>query len=61
MVAREVEVYDAPPEGGKDYILQVKVKNGPLLSGIRMRGSIVRRRSFPIRNNLVLHSPIVPT
>jgi hypothetical protein len=31
------EVYD-PPIAGKDYIVQVKIKNGPLLRAIRMRG-----------------------
>lgn len=31
------EVYD-PLEGGKDYILQIRVKNGPLLRALRMRG-----------------------
>lgn len=35
-----VEVYDDPSGivGGQDYILQVKIRNGPLLRAIRMRG-----------------------
>lgn len=33
----DVEVYDAP-SGGKDYVLQVRIKNGPLLRAIRSRG-----------------------
>jgi RNA polymerase sigma factor (sigma-70 family) len=33
-----IEVYDNPAQNGKDYILQVKIKNGPLLRALRMRG-----------------------
>src|SRR5436190_5514677 len=31
------EIYDQPVDG-KDYIVQVKIRNGPLLRAIRMRG-----------------------
>ncbi len=31
------EVYDAPP-AGNDYLIQIKVKNGPLARAMRMRG-----------------------
>jgi RNA polymerase sigma factor (sigma-70 family) len=36
----EIEVYDPPLEDSGDYILQFKVKNGPLLRAIRMRTSL---------------------
>jgi RNA polymerase sigma factor (sigma-70 family) len=36
----EIEVYDPPPENSGDYVLQFKIKNGPLLRAIRMRTSM---------------------
>jgi len=35
---QEVEVYDPPPVDDGDYVLQFKIKNGPLLRALRMRG-----------------------
>jgi DNA-binding CsgD family transcriptional regulator len=32
------EIYDRPEENGKDYILQVRIKNGPLMRAMRIRG-----------------------
>ena len=34
----DLEIYDAPDEGGKDYIVQIRIRNGPLLRAMRMRG-----------------------
>jgi RNA polymerase sigma factor (sigma-70 family) len=36
-MADDMEIYDTANEG-KDYILQIKVRNGPLLRAYRMRG-----------------------
>lgn len=35
-----MEIYNAPPleQAGKDYIVQIKIKNGPLLRAMRIRG-----------------------
>jgi RNA polymerase sigma factor (sigma-70 family) len=33
----QIDIYD-PPEQGSDYVVQFKIKNGPLLRAIRMRG-----------------------
>ena len=36
---RDIDVFDPPNDaGGPDYIVQFKIKNGPLLRAIRMRG-----------------------
>lgn len=37
-MSSEMEVYDAPPERGADYVVRFKIKNGPLLRVMRMRG-----------------------
>ncbi len=33
-----IEIYDPPPLSGKDYVVQFKIRNGPLLRAIRSRG-----------------------
>lgn len=37
-MSQEPDIYDSFADDGKDYILQIKVKNGPLLRALRMRG-----------------------
>lgn len=38
MSTTAVEIYDPPGHEGDDYILHLRVKNGPLLRAIRIRG-----------------------
>lgn len=37
-MSQQFEVYDPPDESSSDYVLQFKIKNGPLLRAMRMRG-----------------------
>lgn len=37
-MSADLDIYDRPHDAGTDYILDVRIKNGPLLRALRMRG-----------------------
>lgn len=37
-MSADLDIYDRPHDAGTDYILDVRIRNGPLLRALRMRG-----------------------